>query len=75
MEILAHPAVKSGLTHCGYSSTLEFVTAGVPPLVFPHISEQALDAKTLTESIAAIAVIPPTLAQSRDDEPSSLQFE
>ena len=38
-ELLNHPAVKAGLTHCGFGGVLEFVAAGVPVLTFPHFSD------------------------------------
>lgn len=74
MEILSHPAVKSGLTHCGYSSTLEYITAGVPPLVFPHVAQQAFDSKTLIDGSAAIGIIPSALAEPRVEEEKNMQY-
>ena len=39
-EILSHPAVKAGLTHCGFGGTSEFIGAGVPIVAYPHFADQ-----------------------------------
>ena len=39
IEILYHPAVKGGLSHCGWGGILEFVGAGVPLVTFPHFAD------------------------------------
>ena len=36
VEVLAHPALKVGLSHCGFGGTLEFIAAGKPIVAFPH---------------------------------------
>ena len=69
VEALAHPAVASGLTHCGFGGTLEFVNAALPVLCFPHFGDQATDAMNLIEARAALSLIAPSLADSRDDDP------
>ena len=40
IEVLAHPALKAGLTHCGFGGTLEFIAAGKPVVAFPHFADQ-----------------------------------
>ena len=40
IEVLAHPAVQAGLTHCGFGGTSEFVSCGVPVVAFPHFFDQ-----------------------------------
>lgn len=40
VEVLAHPAIKAGLTHCGFGGTLEFIAAGKPIVAFPHFIDQ-----------------------------------
>lgn len=39
-KVLAHPSIACFLSHCGWNSTLEAVTNGVPFLCWPYISDQ-----------------------------------
>ncbi|CAA3025067.1 UDP-glycosyltransferase 90A1-like [Olea europaea subsp. europaea] len=49
MEILNHKAVKGFLSHCGWNSVMESLTANVPILAFPMMAEQHLNARLLVE--------------------------
>jgi len=39
IEVLAHPAIKAGLTHCGFGGVNEFINASVPVIAWPHFAD------------------------------------
>ncbi|KAI4298482.1 hypothetical protein L6164_032034 [Bauhinia variegata] len=47
--ILDHQAVGGFVTHCGWNSTLEGVSAGVPMVTWPVAAEQFYNEKLMTE--------------------------
>ncbi|KAI4374196.1 hypothetical protein MLD38_012215 [Melastoma candidum] len=47
--ILDHVAVGAFVTHCGWNSTLEGISAGVPMVTWPVAAEQFYNEKLLTE--------------------------
>lgn len=49
VEVLAHPAVKLAVIHCGWGSVLEIIDAGVPTLNFPHFGDQLVNSKMLVD--------------------------
>ncbi|CAE7438093.1 UGT84A3, partial [Symbiodinium microadriaticum] len=57
-EVLAHPAVKAFLSHCGWGGVTDTLAAGVPVLAYPSFSEQRGNAQRLVEIGAAVLVRP-----------------
>jgi len=48
-KVLVHPAIACFLTHCGWNSTLEAITAGVPMIGYPQWTDQPTNAKLVSD--------------------------
>ncbi|XP_061368561.1 UDP-glycosyltransferase 74G1-like [Gastrolobium bilobum] len=49
LKVLAHEAVGCFVTHCGWNSTLEALSLGVPMVAMPHWSDQSTNAKQIVD--------------------------
>ncbi|OVA01410.1 UDP-glucuronosyl/UDP-glucosyltransferase [Macleaya cordata] len=48
-QVVAHPAVSCFVTHCGWNSSMESLSSGVPVIVFPQWGDQVTNAKFLVD--------------------------
>ena len=49
LEVLAHKAIGCFMTHCGWNSTLEALSLGVPMIVMPQWMDQTTNAKYIMD--------------------------
>ena len=49
LDVLAHKAMGCFMTHCGWNSTLEALSLGVPMIAMPHWTDQPTNAKFVAD--------------------------
>ncbi|KAL4181204.1 hypothetical protein AMTRI_Chr12g236030 [Amborella trichopoda] len=65
VELLSHHSLACFLTHCGWNSTLEIVSAGVPVIAFPQWTDQPTNAMFMVDMLDEGARC---IAEVTDDE-------
>ncbi|KAI4371332.1 hypothetical protein MLD38_019580 [Melastoma candidum] len=70
--ILAHPAIAGFMTHCGWNSTVEGVSYGLPMITWPMFAEQFYNEKLIVEvlkiGVRVGAEAPANQADEDEDE-------
>ncbi|KAL7747708.1 hypothetical protein RI367_006997 [Sorochytrium milnesiophthora] len=62
VDVLAHPATKAFLTHCGWNSTIEALSSAMPVIAWPMFAEQHANAAMIASPEVQIGVVVPGTA-------------
>ncbi|KAJ9559337.1 hypothetical protein OSB04_013951 [Centaurea solstitialis] len=76
--ILSHPAIGGFVTHCGWNSTLEGISAGIPMVTWPHFADQFLNERFVIDVLkigVRIGAEVPTLFTERDQFKSEMMIK
>ena len=69
--ILSHAAVGGFVTHCGWNSMMEAITAGLPVVTWPHFTDQFLNQKMVVDVLGigvSVGITEPLLYQKVEKE-------
>jgi hydroquinone glucosyltransferase len=67
VRVLSHPATAAFVSHCGWNSTLESVSCGVPMIAWPMYAEQRMNAVVLEESVGLALRVRPRARDADGD--------
>ncbi|CAN0841959.1 7-deoxyloganetin glucosyltransferase [Linum grandiflorum] len=67
-KVLKHPSIGGFLTHCGWNSTLESLTSGVPMICWPFFAEQQTNCWFVCEKLGVGLEIDNDVKRSEIDE-------
>ncbi|MQM13482.1 hypothetical protein Taro_046407 [Colocasia esculenta] len=66
--ILGHQAVGGFMTHCGWNSTLEAITSGVPMVAWPLFAEQFFNEKFVVQVLRVGVAVGATVCSTEEEE-------
>jgi hydroquinone glucosyltransferase len=67
VRVLSHPATAAFVSHCGWNSTMESVSCGVPMIAWPLYAEQRMNAVVLEGSVGMALRVRPRARDAGGD--------